>query len=343
MRFALAAALALAIAVALPAAADPAQDDAREAAVTAWLDDDEATALAALSDLARGGDVPSALLLAVLEVRGPETPYRIGLTAAARRDLFRAPGSAFGKPWTDAVPAEAAPATVAALKALRARDWPAALTAALAAGEAPLARQAALGLANDSPKQLLEFDLETPLPQDLRPILWLAGAYWSGQTAADGDVDRVLAELAAAPDSLGARVAASALPETTGGDPQAMALGGLLRTGRPSPPPDFATLTEGATLIAAAPEGRTLAALCTESCPQDRDGCIVAGNTAARGYLALAFLDTPLATVIASDRYRDSKRARTELLRAAMGSSALLSMLPDTPGGTCFAALIPRQ
>jgi hypothetical protein len=342
MRFALLATLALSLAPLPPARAETPSSPDREAAIEAWLANDEATALRALADLARAGDVPAALLLATLEMRGPETPYRAGLTAEEWRDLFRAPGSAFGKPWVDAVPKDAAPDLTRAFKALRARDWPEALTAALAAGDTALAARAARGFADHSPKLFMEFDRATPLPHELRPMLWLAAATMAGQVAGDRDMKRLLDELATEPESLGALAAASALPETPDADLQTVALGNLLRTGRAAPPPDFATLTEAAALIAAAPEGRTLAALCSESCPEDRDGCIVAGNTAVRGYLTLFTLDTPLATVIPSDRYHDSPRARSELLRLAMGSGALLSLLPETPGGACFAALIPR-
>jgi hypothetical protein len=276
-------------------------------------------------------------------MRRPDTPYRARLSATELRDLFRAPVGAFGKPWADALPPDAAPGVTAAMKAVRARDWPAALTAALAAGEGALARQAVLGFLNESPQGLLAFDAAAPLPADLRPMLWVAAVSLAGRAESDPDVRRVMAEIAAAPDGLALRVATAALPDAAEAGTQAAALGSLLRTGHAMPPPDFGTLVEAAALIAAAPEGRTLAALCTDACPADRDGCIVAGNSAARGYFTLFALDTPLATVIPHDRYRGSPRARSELLRMAMGSGALLSMLPPTPGGACFAALVPQE
>ncbi len=316
---------------------------AREAALAAWLADDDATALPALAALAREGDVPSALFLAAIELRQPDSAYRMGLSPTEKRDILRAPGSAFGTPWTEVVPEEAAPDTILALRALRARDWDVAISAALAAGETGIARLAVLALAEESPPDLFDLDLSEPLPGYLRPVLWSTAIWWAGMSGSDQDVRRLLDELAAAPDGLARRVAAS---NALGGtaetiDPHQAALGRLLRSGAAPSGADAALVAEAAAYLAAAPEAQPARDLCAANCPGDLDGCLVAANTAARGYATLFALDTPLAAAIPTERFRASPRAQADLLRLSRGSAALLSLLPATPGGSCLARLIP--
>lgn len=75
-------------------------DPAFQGAVTAWLEDDEETAIRKLSEMAARGHAASQILLAIID-KAPELqgPWLSMLPAADRHTLMRAPGGLSGQSW----------------------------------------------------------------------------------------------------------------------------------------------------------------------------------------------------------------------------------------------------
>lgn len=108
---------------AIPAAASstiPGADNrAFREALALWLDDDESTALPALSDLAIGGNVAARLLLAQIDkTPALQGPYLSLQPRAARIALLRAPGGMSGASWMSQID------DVPLVDAWRALHWP---------------------------------------------------------------------------------------------------------------------------------------------------------------------------------------------------------------------------
>lgn len=86
--------LALAVVMGTSLHAMPEKSDAYKAAAEAWLNSDEQSSLATLSELARSGDVHAQVLLGQIDrdtVAGGSSDYILGLTRQQRRELLRNP------------------------------------------------------------------------------------------------------------------------------------------------------------------------------------------------------------------------------------------------------------
>ncbi|MGQ0566055.1 MAG: hypothetical protein ACT4OK_13435 [Gemmobacter sp.] len=331
--------LLVGLAIALPARADT----TRDAAVAAWLNDDDATALPAFAALARTGDPLAAALLVVLEGRKPASPFRAGLTRDQAKEIFRAPGKKLGTPWLKALPSGIDPDLAVALQGVAAQDWPGALEAALAADDTAIAALALSELNRTDWQGVLRRDAVTPLPPPLRPILLYISASFENCCGPFPEAQAIRAEIAALPDGLLASVTRRALARVANPgteDADRFLLYGLAASR--SAPPYAAEVARIGPLLAAAPEASILTALCDRSCAEDADGCRLAGLVTLEGWLGLARIDTPLASAIPADRYRASPRARADLLRVAAGQAGRIgSELPSLPGAACYAALLP--
>lgn len=85
------------------AAADPVPlDPELQAAVEAWLADDDASSLPVISQKAQAGDAAAQMLVSQIERETPpgaETQHVLGMDRATRKATFRAKGGLSGTPW----------------------------------------------------------------------------------------------------------------------------------------------------------------------------------------------------------------------------------------------------
>ncbi|OYW68482.1 MAG: hypothetical protein B7Z40_02600 [Bosea sp. 12-68-7] len=305
-------------------------------AIAAWLADDDAKALPALSALAKAGDDDAMLALGVIEPRAWEGPYVLGLDRAQRIALLRRPGGLSGESWLAGVTARR-PLAEAVLQARQKGDpWP-----LMALGQADAARGALAMAFNQNPSSLAENDRQTEIPDALRGLVWRGAALRLSRTAyptpPSPDVERRLRGVIAqafAPEwsgSLQQMLLFSVEPDLGVGIPvpQAASLAGrVLRQGRllaegdtrfrsASEPARDRALAAARTLLTTAPEAATVRQICTPSCEQTLDSCVETLWSLTGGADAQAHLHTPLDALIPQDRYVGSPRHRGDMIRMA--------------------------
>ena len=90
-----------------------------EAAIEAWLADDDAASLPVMAELANGGDKAAQMLISQIDRETPsggETPFVLALDRKARIKMFRAPGGLSGTTWVKKLAEQGDPLAAALLK-----------------------------------------------------------------------------------------------------------------------------------------------------------------------------------------------------------------------------------
>jgi hypothetical protein len=282
MRWLLALAL---LAFAGPAPADPiaGQDDPRfQAALAAWLADDEAGALPELAALAAADNRAAQVLVALID-RVPvyQGPWLVGLSRKERLALTRAPGGLSGRSWM----AAAAPDTPLAALWL-ARDTtdttPEAALAFAGMGEARAARETLQAMAKRQHRGFAAVADDPRYPPELRHLVWRE---WAATPEGDARAQAEIARL---------------MP----GDPQ-------IRRFQDRP----VAQAETDAWLAAAALAAPLRATCEAVCPQAPAPCLRAAYLLVDGSAALAEFGTPSETLIPAATWHASPRGRKALLR----------------------------
>lgn len=277
-------------------------------AVETWLEGNDRDSLPVLADLAREGHRNARLLLARIETtdRGP-SPFRLSLSAAERRALFRdmSDRSRFGRSWLSVQ--AAARDRLAALFLLSRKPFAEVPTlfSLWEAGERQATdyptRIIALYGTDEVRRELAESDMLLP---ELRPYL----AYLSGTPEPRGDGLAALRYMT----GLGAdRINAD--------DPETLGMAGFLALGfgfgdmsadnRWRKPVEDWLLSDEAT--------RPIADLCRDACPGEVGACSVALMALSGGYYEIIRLDSPYEAVIPQEQFLQSPRARIMTLRRA--------------------------
>ncbi len=142
-----------------------------EQALSDWLGDDESTALAALADLASGGNTAARVLLGLIDkTPALQGPYLAHLPRAARIALLRAPGGMSGRSWL----AQADSPLASAWTALhQVGSGPEVIETFESLGESRAAREALVVLTSREHPALAGIDLTT-LDPDVLYLLWHA-------------------------------------------------------------------------------------------------------------------------------------------------------------------------
>jgi hypothetical protein len=305
-------------------------------AIAAWLADDDAVALPALSALAHAGDDDAMLALGVIEPRAWEGPYVLGLERAQRIALLRRPGGLSGESWLASVKARRPLAEAFIEAQQKSNPWP-----LMALGQSDAARSALAIAFNQNPSSLAESDRQMEIPGELRGLVWRGAALRLAQTAyptrPSPDVERRLRGVIAqafAPEwsgSLQQMLFFSGEPDLGVGIPvpQAASLvGRVLRQGRllaegdtrfrsASEPARERALAAARTLLTTAPEAAAVRQFCTPSCEQTLDSCVETLWSLTGGADAQAHLHTPLDALIPQHRYVGSPRHRSDMIRMA--------------------------
>ena len=323
--------LALILAAALPLRAAPLDD-----ALAAWLADDDATSLQALSALANAGDEDAMLVLGVIEPRAWQGDYVMGLERAQRIALLRRPGGLSGESWLHGVKARRPLAE--AFEAAQQKSDPAPL---LALGQIDAARTALAMAFNHTPGSLAEIDAKSRLPNEMRFWVWWGAALrlWPAAYPTP-PVPEMAGRLRTA-------VAEALSPEWTGSlqqmlffsvdtnilagipVPQAANLvGRILRKGRiavegdvrfrdASVPAREQALASARTILMTAPEAAAVRQFCKASCEQTLDTCVETLWAVTGGADGQTFMHTPLDAVIPQQAYLGSPRHRGDMIRIA--------------------------
>jgi hypothetical protein len=140
-------------------------------AIAAWLAEDDATALPALSALAKAGDEDAMLALGVIEPRTWESDFVRGLDRTQRIALLRKPGGLSGESWLKSVKARRALAE--AFEVAQQKGDPLPL---LALGQTEAARPALARAFNENPPALVDIAAAATLPDDMRFWVWWGAA-----------------------------------------------------------------------------------------------------------------------------------------------------------------------
>lgn len=265
----------------------PGQADARfQAALDAWLADDDQGALPALADLAVADNRAAQVLLALIDVM-PETqgPWLAAQSREARIALLRQPGGLSGRSWMARAAADAP------LARLWLRRWDAmagdeAATAMAFAtlGERRAARETLIAMHARQRGGFAAIADDPLYPPELRRLVWLE---WADDPAM---ADRAASEIAAlAP-----------------GDPQRVAFADIA--------PDPAARDDW---LAEAPLAAPLRAFCTAACADTAPDCLRATLALLGGTPGLLLFGAPSETLVPPEVWTHSPRGRAAILRRA--------------------------
>ena len=302
-----------------PLAAEPIagqSDPAFVAALEAWLQDDEASALPVLADLAGSGNSAAQLLLGLLDKR-PELqgPWLSSMSREDRIGVMRAPGGISGRNWLHAA-ARSVPLAALWLR-LQATDATPGLVLEMAqAGEPRAARVAVLALRSRQERGLETIAGAPDFPAAMRFAVWEAALPGAGLEA------------------LGQRAGAEA-ENLEPGDPQ-REMAGLS---------DDPNQREGWFRTSAVAE--PIDALCTALCPETWDTCTEAALISVGGYRGLMSHGSPVEALIDTDRFAASTKAQSGLLRAALlrwsGGARELFIGRATGWDACLGAALQAE
>ena len=301
-----------------------------------WLEDNDATALPALSQAAEAGDPEAMALLARSEAVTPpggESAFYKALGRQERAVLLRAPGGLSGTSWMRQMARRGNPIAAAFLEAKLYTAGPDVVLALYQAGETAAAYYLVWEILNRG-----RWDRIQALPPDsgvldaLDYLIWVRD-YLARARGLRTD-DWQIWDRTAARGRAGGLMLLSDLTNLLGPDQR---LTDFLRDvaaayrGNPGPLEARGQLDEfaarlhadagddpagdGAVDAAGDPNLVPLAALCTELCPHETPACMLAGMTAIGGYEALIRQFTPYEALIPQERFLDSPRARNTLLR----------------------------
>jgi len=241
-----------------PAVADlvPGEDDPNYlAAVSLWLEDDEAAALPLLAELARSGNGAARVLIALID-KTPEFqgPWLSRLSRAERIALLRTPGGLSGRSWMRAVPKVPLAETWLELWTVNATAQTAMRFVDL--GEERAARVALIFLAARQGRGFGQVADDPRYPPSLRFLIWQE---WQRRGI------------------MGPRIR-SEISALHPGDPQRVLMG--------------QDITDGALQdwLQTATVARPLASLCHSICPASAGSCARAGLAGLGGYRRLTML-----------------------------------------------------
>lgn len=309
--------------------------DPTQHAIDHWLAGDDAAAFTGLSALAQAGDERAMLFLGAIERRSRGSAYLAGLDRETRNRLLRAPGGLSGRSWLTRVTSHQALA--AALIASRDGD-PVAL---LELDQRYAASEAILAAFNTAPWLLVAIDHETPVPDELRYLVWVGADMGLspeiiGETLRDDQKTALRAALTevfdpAWHDSLQLAMFQSMhQPQSVIPAPSLLAAltGRILRYGEFHPgaldeysgasaEQQQAALAAAQIILESAPEAAPIRRLCVEACPDDPDACTIAVWSIIGGGLTLGVFHTPIDSLVDQATYVSSARYLEDLRRAA--------------------------
>lgn len=296
------------------AATIPGQGDGSyEAALAAWLADDEETALPALAGLASEGNAAAQLLLALIDkTPALQGPWLAQQPRNARLEMMRAPGGLSGLSWAHAA-AETAPLARLWLRRWQVDAMPELVLEFAHAGEHRAARETLLALAARERRGFAVLADDPGFPPELRTLIWRE---WED---AGENAERIAAERAAAHP----------------GDPQ------LRMAGHD---PDTASLADW---LMQAPAAAPLASLCEAACPQSTQDCAQALYEVLGGHPAVLAFGTPSETLIDSARFNSSPRGQAALLRRVLlnadARGRYNQLARATAKDACLGALLANE
>ncbi len=298
------------------AAANPIPDKDEPAfrqALTAWLADDEATALPALGDLADQGSRAAQILLALID-KSPDLqgPWLAALPRDDRIALMRAPGGISGQSFMREA-AESVP-----LAALWVALWDMAastrvITDFAAMGEHRAAREAVVTLVAREQHSFSSLADNPDYPPALRFYIWRE---W---LAASQHLDQMTQEILALHP----------------GDPQRLLSGEVVA---PEKLADW---------LMAAPEALPVRAMCEARCAETVPSCVLTLTEALGGPVRVMTLGSPVETLIPAEAFAQSQRGHAALMRRALlGATARMrpGLLARTAeGNACLGEIMATE
>ncbi len=313
-----------------------------DGALDLWLEGREEVALPMLDGLAEAGDPTAALVLAMIERRAPSI-FVAGLDAEARRTIFRAEGGKFGKPWIAVAKSGPRGALAEALwPQVTPSDLAPLVELLLAEGESGHAAAALMTFSNMDPAGVAELAVRADLPEGTDWLVWSA-AVWAKQGIAETPaVTKLIAEAAAAPDSLDRRLflrlGGEREPGLEGTEDD-RALNRLLLNGEIIADPAPASVaTRMEPILMAAPQLAGIRKLCEARCAEGPPACLRAVYSMIGGIAALRDLSTPLETVISQAGYVASPRYLADV--AVLARAEPRGRIAPAPGAACAVAML---
>ena len=314
-----------------------------QAAVDAWLADDDAAALPALSALAVSGDSQAALLLGRIERMTPdgaESDWVSGLSAPDRKALFQ-PG---GQSLIDALAAGGD----GLAQMIAAADTPEASIEIAhtlhAFGEVERARYLAWTMLEAGKlAEVITMPSEEPLFRDLDWLWWMRGWMAGGALSAQPQNWVLVSEAKGrAAGIIFANWSAQFIAAKTPLTPELKRLAGALN-GKPralqkagSEEMDYAEKMI-AGLARRDPAMRPLGAICKTHCEAELGACMLEGLRVVGGYGALMPLDTPHEGLISQSAFTTSPRAANALKRLIRASAPTAK---GAPVSQCLAGAV---
>lgn len=296
----------------LAAQADIPGQDAPEfqAALTAWLADDDAGSLPVFAAQAKAGNVAARILLGLIDKNvSLQGPWLALVPKKDRIALLRVEGGLSGSNWLRLVKnVPLATLWVSTFGSV------ADIETALAFADLGEIRAVRAGLVTLEARQVTGFsgyEQDARFPDALRYLIWRE---WQKAGNRQSDL----------------KAALSSLPP---GDPQRMIIG------EPPTKADLADWLLGAGI------GQPLQQLCLQNCPSQPHTCVQAGFTALGGYRRLITLGTPLAALISESDFAHSPRGQRSVLRRALFFAFLTEsrLDPLQHVDACFSRLLEDE
>ncbi len=305
---------------AAPAAAQGTSDPRLQAAITAWLADDDASSLPVFAEMAAAGDRTAQLLISQIERETPaggETEWVLALDRNARKDLFRAPGGLSGTPWVKQLARDGDPLALA-LEASKLPDATIETSKALyAEGEFEQARRLTWEiLARGRFDAILSLPPEEPLFTALPYVPWMQGWFIGGAVSGE---QRKWIKVAPSEGRMTGIILVSMLAPLL--DRKLAPREPVLRVTRALQGAARDLIEEGpeavdyaANLMARQARSDTdlgaLNGMCTRLCPDEVGACILGSVALLGGYERVMIQDTPYEALISQADYVASPRAQ---------------------------------
>lgn len=317
-----------------------------QAAIEAWLADDDARALPALSALAASGDAQAAVMLGRIERMTPpaaESEWLAGLDASARASIFAPTGTPFLETLAEGgdalaqmlIEADTPEASVETAHTLH------------AFGEIERARFLAWTMLEAGKLgEVVTMPQEEPLYRDLDWLWWMRGWMAGGSKSAQpGSWVLVSEAKGRAAGLIFANWAAQFIAANTPLTDELKRVAGAL-DGKPGAlvgaGPEEVAYAEKliASLARRDPAMRPLAAVCNTACGEEVGGCMMEGLRVLGGYGALMPLDTPYEPLISQSAFTTSEKAAANVRRmiAAAAPSA-----QGEPVNRCLARAVGAE
>ncbi len=312
-------------------------DDDFDAAVKAWLDDDDATALPIMARLARAGDERAMLFLGQLVQRpGRQSRFLSGLSTKERRKLIMAEGGISGISWLYKV--EESRELANALKVNP--DYKGKIRnigTLLKHNETGQAiRLITMTVGADRDRDVFELSKKYSFPMEIRALLWSSAVSGFNESDPD-DLNIIKVEMlgesfkAVESGTFQGRLFQSFLGLPT----QSCAFQLFNRSIRRgwiaiyfeidkmgNIPPDIkekfkkSIWNGGYEEILKSEELEDLVGVCKRSCSNDLENCVMDLYASIGGYITLMGIQSPLEKLIPSPEYFQSKRYEADLFRS---------------------------